>query len=796
MKFLSIVILTLMSTSAFAQFKLTGMVRNSNNALIDGASVLLFKERDSILFKSAITRDQGRFEFNEIEPGDYSLQISFTGFDEIDKKLTVTDKNIILDSFVLMPRAKVEKEVIVVAKKPFLEQRGEKLVVNIENSATTAGATALEILRKVPGLIVRDGSITMSGKSSVSIYINGRASQYTDMAQFLADMPGDNIEKIEVIANPGAKYDASGGAVINIVLKKNSNLGTNGYVKLMGGLGIYSQSKNNVDGNFGRFVPSFIINHRKGKINWYADYSYNFNEDFDNDIFVRQIDTNTITQHSFIPIQYFRHSYRTGLDIYVNKNNIIGILYQGFNNIQKTEGVVNSSNMIVSGSGTTIDTFETKTKQRITNVSNAINFNWKHKFDSTGKEINFDLDYYNYQIKSNGTITNLKKDIVQSSNSQKVNNPVQFAVFKTDYSMPVKKGMNLEAGLKISYALIDNDLYSLRPLPGSTVNEINFRYTENINAAYINFKKTADSWGITGGLRVEQTIAKGRNKNSPLFNRNYVQLFPSVLVTKKITDKFSVMGQYTARIDRPSFQQQNPFIRFIDSLTYTRGNPLLLPQRTNQGEFSVLYKNQPFLSISYSNTRDVIFENAPKQDSLFLFTQPENLARAEKVNFQINLPIPLGDKFDGYIANIISHNQYSARYLNLDYKLGKWNYTLAGELTYKASPTFSVSVDGFYTTSQLVEFINLKSFGALNFGASKMLWNKKARIGFSFGDMFYSMREAGSISFEKISAKVNQRENTRNARLSFTYYFGNRKLKESRTRESASEKETERVKTN
>lgn len=783
------------SFHAYAQVSVSGRILDDKNKGADGASVLLYKTADSSLQKSSLVNKKGEYSFDGVGAGNYYLQISLISHLPLSVSIGVQDKDLQVSDQKLVRAGGMLNTVTVTAKKPFLEQRADKLVVNVENSATAAGGTALEILQKVPGILVRNEGISIAGKSSVAIYIDGRPSQYTDVMQLLRDMPSSNIEKIEVIANPGAKYDAAGGSIINVVLKKNANLGTNGNIQLSTGIGLYSQRRDTVDRTFWRLVPSFSINHRKGKINVYGSYS-NFNRtEFDYNIFVRRIDTSIFTQTNYSPNYSHGHNYRAGIDFYADKRNTIGFLYRGF---YRTGGsdASNITDQTKLSTGGLLSNFQTTTNRTYRNVSNAVNFNWKHSFDTTGKELNVDVDYSNFMLYSSSAITNSIKNGTTTKNNQTVKNPVNFGVLKVDYVHPFNEKTKLEGGLKSTLAKIDNKLSFDRPVASTIDRENDFTYTENVNAAYINIKRNTGKWDMTAGLRTEQTVAKGKDGAKTLLSRNYWQLFPSVFVSRKITEKISVVGQYARRVNRPSFQQQNPFVFILDSLTYTRGNPLLRPEIANQSELSVTYEGQPFFSASYNSTNDVIFENAPQQEGNITYAQPENLAKAKNVNLQVNLPLPLGKKFNGFVANIFTYNEYNAQYLNLLYKTSRWNYTLYSQLSYKPIPSLSIEASGFYSTKQLSEFIVLKPFGSFNLGVSKTFWEKKARLAVNINDLFYSQKIPGEIVYSYIDVRFYQRFETRNLRLTFSYSFGNQKLKASRERKTASDSENNRVKTN
>lgn len=793
MKVLVSLLFFLISTLSFSQTKITGKVVDEKKVPAKSVAVLLLSSKDSSLTKSAITNENGIFEISDVTNGKYLLFINALNYQKKYAFVNVNSSLIELEPIVLLPEVTTLNEVTVNAVKPFLEQRADKLIVNVENSATAAGATALEILQKVPGVMVMNEKITLTGKGTPAIYIDGRPSQYTDVAQVLRDMTASDISKIELITNPGARYDAAGGAVINFVLKRNANIGTNGSVSLSTGTGLYSTTKHLIDRNFNRLNPSFSINHRKGKVNLFGSYSYFTRNQFEYNEFSRIISGYNFLQTNYNPNEATSNSYRFGVDFFANKKNTFGFLIKGFERTGSGE-TQNKTNQLKISNNNIESSFETIIKSKNDRSNVSANFNWKHYFDTTGKDLNVDIDFSSFKINNNSNILNKLSNGTEYTNNQFVDNPVKFGALKVDYIHPFNANMKLELGGKSSIAKIDNYLTFLQKGIIDPTRSTNFIYQENINAAYGSFQNKIKKWDFMIGLRAEQTIAKGKDQNKELLNRNYTQLFPSTFVTYNVTKDIGFNLQYSRRVERPSFQQQNPFVVFLDSLTYTRGNPLLRPEILNSYKFAVNYKNQPFISVSYNKTSDVIFENAPKQDGNLTYTTVENLAAYENLTFELNLPIPLGKKFDGFIHNEFVLNKYKAEYLGDIYNRQKWNYLLFSQLTYKPADTWSIEANGYYMTAFLNEFINIQPMGALNFGIAKTLMDKKLRLSFNFNDVLYSQVTKGEIAYQAINVNFLQRAESRNIRFTVRYSFGNQKLKASRNRNTASDAEANRVK--
>ncbi len=780
--------------TAAAQSTIKGKVLDEKQNPVKGAVILLLQQKDSSLVLSALSAENGEYSLEKVGNGTYQLSVSLLGYKKITQPVTVAGTAVTLPDTKLVTDAVTLKEVVVTSTKPFLEQRADKLVVNVEGSATAAGSTAMEVLQKVPGVIVSNDQVKLAGKSSVNILIDGRSSQYTDMSQVLTHLSASNIEKIELITNPGAKYDAAGGAIINIILKKNANLGTNGSINLGTSKGLYEKGKDGLDRDYYRFTPSVSLNHRKGKLNVYGSLSALNRNAFNNSEFDRVIGGSRFFQTNYSPGDRHSNNYRVGIDFYADKKNTFGILLRGFNRISLSE-TVNTTQQTAVTSGTLLSTFTTLIHSKDETHNISANANWKHVFDSLGRELNIDFDYSDFRINNTSDITT-KLSGSSYLNNQRVNNPVNFGVFKLDYTHPFNKNTKLELGAKTSMATIDNYLVFSKANIPDPARSADFEYKENINSLYSSFQAKLEGWELIAGLRAEQTVAKGKTATASVLNRNYWQLFPSAFLTRKITKDLSTILQYSRRVNRPSYQQQNPFIQYLDSLTYTRGNPLIRPELSDSYKFSVTYQNQPFFSVSYNRTKDVIFNDAPKQEGNLTYTTPENLAAYENMVFELNFPIEFGKKISGYGGNQFIYNHYKADYLGGMYNRHKWNWQAYWQVSYKPTPVWNFEVSGFYTTAMLEEFIDIGEMSGVNFAIQRSFLSKKLRIGLNFSDVFYSTITRGAIVYQDINVAFRQWGESRNVRLSVSYSFGNQKLAAARNRSTGSDSETNRVKAN
>ncbi len=487
---------------------------------------------------------------------------------------------------------------------------------------------------------------------------------------------------------------------------------------------------------------------------------------------------------------------RIGADIYATKKTTLGVILRGWG--RTGDGDATSTTDVFTQDLTKkTNSFITDNLSDSRRSGYSSNFNFKHDIDAkTGHSFNFDLDYNRFNTNSTNDLTIYKNEAnsQRSISQQSVTQPVDIWVGKADYIRPIDSTFKLETGWKSSFATINNDLKFSRAKELSARESNDFLYKENINAGYVNLSKKIGKIDLNGGLRAEQTVVTGTSMNKNVLDRNYLQWFPSASAMYNVNKHIGIQAGYSRRVNRPGFQQQNPFTYFIDSLTYTRGNPNLLPEIANAGKLSVVYDGQPFISIERSVTNDVIIENAPQVEGTKTFTTAQNLANFSNWTFQVNFPIKLGKWLDGFGGNQAIYNAYNADYQGFRYKADRWHWLAYWGVTAKLPKEIKVEVNGFYMTKFLNEFLTIGSMGGLNIGASKTFWDKRGRLSFNFSDILYNQKTNAVIDIQGIRVDFFQRQYSRNARMTFSYQFGNTKVKSARNRGAASESETSRIK--
>ena len=788
--------------SMTAQTTIQGKIADEKNQPIPFSSVALIAAKDSHLIKGALTDEQGAFSIPSVSAGFYRILSSSVGFDkQYSEAFTVKeDSKMATVDVTLKTASKLLDEAVITAARPLFEQKADRLVMNVALSPIAAGGTAMEILQKVPGVILIQDRVTLGGSQNVQIYVDGKPSQYADMNAVLRDMPGDQIDRIELIKQPGAQFDAAGGPILNIILKRNAELGLTGTASMTLGGSAYDQSDVKAGNKtYYRLSPSLSMNYRSGMWNMYGSYSYSNRKVFN----IQKVDrfiVNEIYQsynYEELPVDF--QNFRFGTDFYATKKTTFGILLRGWqrNSLGDARNITDVFN---ADKTQNLNSFVTDNLTKSERSNLAGNFNVKHEFDSkTGHSLNFDVDYATFETKNSSNLNIYKNELgsLQSKSRQDLDQPVNILVTKLDYSYPIDSTLKADIGVKSSFNNVDNNLNFYRAGERQANQSNDFIYRENINAGYLNLSKKVGSIDLNVGLRVEQTVVNGKTSGQTILDRNYTGWFPSASALLHMDKLFKGLGvqlSYSKRINRPGFQQQNPFSFFIDSLTFQKGNPTLNPETQHMAQFGFVFDGQPVLNVSYTRTDDVIINNAPLLEGTKTFTVAQNLATKDSWTIQLNGPLKLGKFLDGYIGNQFIYNAYNADYRGFKYDVSRWHYLAYAGGNLKLPNDIKLEFNAFYMTKFLDEFFTIGNIGSFSFGASKTFMDKRARLSVNFNDVFYSQNASGIVDFQNVKVNFQQRGDSRNARLTFSYQFGNTKVKNTRKRSTASESETSRIK--
>jgi len=695
-------------------------------------------------------------------------------------------------------------EVSVSSKKPLVQQLTDRMVINVDASPTNVGANALEVLEKSPGITVdKDGNISLKGKEGVLVYMDGRPSYLSgqDLANLLRNMQATQLDQIEIMTNPPAKYDAAGKAgIINIKTKKNKVFGFNGSFTIGYGQGVYSRNNQSVN-----------LNYRKNKVNLFGNISHNDRDGFQNLTINRSFIDNSskkvvslFEQNTIMRNSNSSNSAKIGMDYFASKKTTIGFVVNGFinPNDQLTEGDINifNENHVLTNNTKAVSKSNNKWK----NVST--NFNVRQLLDTTGSEITFDADYIKYTSNNNQNLSNayynqvgvptVKPDTLLGYL------PQQIEIFsaKVDFVHPLKKGAKLEAGLKSSYVSTDANAVYDSLINGKRVNDVgrsnHFIYKENINAAYVNFSKPfGEKFSIQLGLRAEQTIAKGNQITTNIqFDRNYVQLFPTAYFQYNANKNNSYVLNYGKRIRRPDYENLNPFVEFLDKYTFEQGNPYLLPEFSHNVELSHTFKSFLTTTLNYTNTTDIIqgvlIQNNAANET---FIRQENIANQQQYGIAINAANQYTKWWSGNIYANVFHNEFSGIISGDVVKQNATTAVFNVSQQFKFNKGWSAELSGFYRTEGLDGLFVIKPFGVMNIGVGKQILKNKGSIRLNVRDVFWSQQIKGTVKYGSIDANFRQFNDNRVVNISFTYRFSKGKAAAIQRKKGGAEDEQSRV---
>jgi len=793
--------------------KVTGSVKDASLKGIHSATVSLYRLKDSSVAKFVATGKEGQYEFLSIADGKYFISVSSVGYSKVASapfEISSSNSTINVPALVIKEQAKDLGAVTVTAKKPFIEARPDKTIVNVDASPTSAGATVLELLEKSPGITVdNDGNISLRGKAGVIIMIDGKPTYLssTDLANLLKNMPASQLDQIEIMTNPSAKYDAAGNSgIINIKTKKGRASGFNGSVmagittsffKTGDALYVIPKSQNSINFNF-----------RKNKLNFFGNYNPNIYNGRGNLNIERKFfeDNGSLAGYSDVATRFkfgnHNHSLKMGVDFFADKNNTFGMVASGFlfngHPTPVTVNTLSDANHVETSSMVSL----TENKIHFNNFSG--NFNYRHVFDTAGTELTVDLDYIGYRNTSDMLLTTEFYDEMHQQTSDplllKGHLPSDINIYsvKSDYTHPFKGG-RIEAGIKSSYVKNDNivDYQRLAVdtwIPDSRSNH--FIYDENINAAYVTLNKQIKKWTLQGGLRVENTIAKGYQvTNDSTFKRNFTDLFPNVYVTYALNQKNSITLSYGRRITRPNYQDLNPFTYFLDSLSYRQGNPYLLPQFTNNIELTHTFNGKIITTLNYNNTTDVISQifKQNSQTKIVYFTS-DNVAKFINMGISITAPVTISKWWNtNFFTNIYNNHYkgiYNAEPLDMSYTSFMVNITN----TFTIKQGFSLELSGFYRGKGVDQLTLNQPIYQMSIGGQKNILKNKATVRVNIRDPFAWQEYRGVTEYGNIYAKIHSKFDVRQVTATFTYRFGkNIQQPPSRRRNSATQDEQNRV---
>ena len=796
-----IFILSLLSFISSVGQSIKGTVQNTKNQVIPFASISLLSSKDSSLVKTNVTNEAGEFVFLSVKRGSYFVNVSSIGWQKTDgKPFVVADSEITLPAMQLKEATETLNEVKIVAKKPLVEVLPDKLVFNVEGSINASGSNALELLQKSPSVVVdQNDNIMLQGRNGVQVYIDGKPSPLTmkDLSDYLRSLPSDQVAAIEIIAQPSAKFDAAGNAgIINIKLKKNKNFGTNGNATLGIARGQY----------FPKYNGSATFNHRTAKANTFGTYSHSNARNWSFLNFDRQQNGIRYDQNAQTNARSLSHNLKIGTDFFINDKNTFGFL---INANQSGRNSLTNGRTPITPIGQTISSILVA-NNRGQNDRLNLNANLNYRYaDTTGREFNADIDYGRFW--SDGTqfqpnqYFNATETTLLSERNYRMNTltTIEIATAKADYEHRLWGG-KIATGFKTATVRTDNgfDFYdvldSRELLNLGRTNR--FVYRENVNAAYVSYHRKVKKINYQAGLRLEQTNSQGTLQSNLAqananVKRSYLDFFPSAGLTYDHNATNSFALNYSRRIDRPTYQDLNPFEYKLDELSYSRGNAFLRPQYTQNVQVSHTHKYTLTTSLSYSHTTDVVAQLTDTIEVNRNFIGPKNLASNDVVSLNVSYRFSVAKWWNVY-ANIgLYHTRYRADFgSGRTIGLNATAYNFYGQNTFTLSKKLSFEVSGFYASPSIWGgTYQTRSLGSLDLGLQAKILKDEGNLKLTLADVFFTQPWRGTNEFGGLQIVANGGYESRQVRINFTYNFGNRQVKAARQRSTGSDTEKGRI---
>jgi outer membrane receptor protein involved in Fe transport len=779
------------SFASFAQTgKVTGSVEDGSQKIIESATITLLRINDSSIAKVAAADKAGKFGFDNIQDGKYVVSITAVGHQKAYSPafdINASTPSISLKTITLVPHSNSLSGVTVSAKKPLIEQRIDRTIVNVDASPTNVGSSALEVLEKSPGISVdKDGNVSLKGKAGVMILVDGRPTQLggADLANLLRNMNANQLDQIEIMTNPPAKYDAAGNAgIINIKTKKNKQFGYNGSLTLGYGQGRYP-----------KFNEGFNFNYRQGKFNVFTNLSHNYRKNFQElDIQRKFRDKSSkelissFDQEARMKNEGNFYNGKVGLDYFANKTTTFGVVVSGFSGPHENEN--RNVNDIYNTAGQLTEITRALSTQKETWKNFSTNLNFRKQLDTAGKELTADLDYIRYDGGTDQMLTNsyFTADEVSSRKADTLfgHLPQRINIYsgKLDYVHPLKKGARFEAGFKSSYVKTDNNAVYDTVHNGTLIRDLNrsnhFIYEENINAAYVNLSGSiSKKVNAQLGLRAENTIAKGKQiTTSESFSRNYTQLFPTAFVQYKASEKNSFGLNYGRRIRRPNYESLNPFIEYLDRYTYQQGNPNLKPQFSHNVELSHTYKNWLTTTMNFTQTNDII-QQVIQQDELKneTYVKQANIAKQRQYGLAVSANLTITKWWTGNIYVNGFNNHYEGIVNEEPISLSATTLMINGTQQFKLNKTLSAELSGWFRSGFIEGVIEAKSMGALSVGFSQQVLKGNGTLRLNVRDVLGTQRFRGVSKYGSVDAAFQNRWDSRAVNVGFTYRFNKGKM--------------------
>jgi len=773
-----------------AQFNVKGTITSKVNQAAPYATIALIASKDSSVIKGGLSDESGAFVIENIAAGTYLLNVQYVGY--VKKWIPVFALNdslplVDIGTILLEEQAKNLTEVTVKGQRSLVEQKDDRMILNVEQSIITKGNKVNDLLKYAPLVRVTSDGIKVANKGNVLILIDGRQTGQGALSAFLENFSAEDILKIEVLTNPPAKYDASFGAVIDIITKKSLATGMNGRLAI-----------NHSQGKYGRFTPDGSLNVRTRKWNFFSSGSGVVSDFYNDQLLERKFPTSSLDNKVDNLAHNRGFSSFNGIDYSPNDNHNFGMRLNG-SWMKKT-----SDNRTVTSFRSASDALDSLlyvfNKGRDVSQVYDVNAYYTGKLDSSGKQVSVNLtrSFLNRSSVQNLTYQRQSSEVSPIGNPSflRITNPSEqnSLIAQTDLSVPTKKGQ-WAVGVKYIAIANDNELRQEQRRDGIYVIDTAFSnagvYRENTYAGYGSYNTSLKrGWSLKAGLRLEKTSQVLTNS---ALSRTYTGLFPSLGLSREFKNKARLSLSFSRKISRPSLYNLVPFRTIVDPYSIVEGNPGLKPSFANTVDIYYSFGSVSLFA-NYTRTRDLI------SDVLFADTTTKVYIQTTGNLAHVN---------DAYAG--ISWNQ----------NITKWwqtnsTFTLSGTQTRSAIANVpGVVLGGYGVIMNSTNIFSLpKGYKAelyLNYNSPNRytIWKtravywaslsvnkevfKSANLRIVFDDIFRTQINRVYVGYGPVDIRSRSYGDAQRVRLSFSYNFGKKTVKGAKYRSLGNEAEKGRM---
>jgi hypothetical protein len=771
---------------------LTGTVADSvSRQALPFATVVLRPAAAAQNVLSTLTDDKGAFSFTGLAAGTYALEVRYLGY-RTGRPTAVTvsaGPNATL-AVALAPERHALAEVKVTATKPFIEQQADKMVLNVAASPLAAGGTAADLLGRAPGVLEQGAGYQLRGKT-VTVMLDGKLTNLSgdELKNMLAALPANTLDKVELIANPSAKYDASASAIVNLVTTKSLKFGTNGTATV--GVGA---------GRYGRYNAGLNLNHRTEKLNVYGGLDRLDNQTYYTSNAVRSLGgEGQLAENSLETRRTQANNLKLGFDLDLSKKTSVGVLAKG---VLTDRTRATESDALLSGASPATTQLRSEGASQV--LSSAVSAYYKTAF-AKDKTLRVSADYFGYAKDSRNDYATSLLDASGAASPADLlrdNSPARNSVksFMADYAQPLYKG-TFEAGLKAISTTTDNDIRweqapAGQPWTPDLGKTNHFIYRENVQAAYATFSRSIQKVALQVGLRAEQTTTTGTSLTmNQTTERQYLNFFPSVSAQYSRSEKTQLGFSYSRKIERFQFGIVNPFVTYISPYRYSQGNPNIMPSFSHNFEASYSYSSLVSASVGYSYFINALVDSYQKDDATqVVINSFRNYPSADQFSANLTLMKPLLNNKWQTVTNV---GILYARVQGGPGTIGVGNASpgafLSSNHTLVLRPGLKAEVSASYMSPMTFGGMAIRSSYSGSLGVSQTVLKGNGTLTLNVTDVFNSQRNRYDVLAAGINSQNVNKAESRFVKLNFSYKFGNQKVKASQRRDTGVEAEKSRM---